>query len=155
MPPAELALASRSGGLARRRVLRDPPEILLTTPESLEAMVREAKAALEAEAKAAAETKVKAGQEAEEKRKREGRGKSGKKAKARLGEPEAKANATSPIPIAASCWPRMAIFRATMRRSRDPRKGRLSGLPRRRHQGGQLSGEAPSSFEDLPSAHCL
>jgi hypothetical protein len=45
MPPAELALASRSGGLARRRVLRDPPEILLTTPESLEVMFREAKAA--------------------------------------------------------------------------------------------------------------
>ena len=45
MPPAELALASRSGGLARRRVLRDPPEILLTTPESLEVMFRDAKAA--------------------------------------------------------------------------------------------------------------
>jgi hypothetical protein len=82
------------------------------------AKIREAKAALEAEAKAAAETKVKAGQEAEEKRKREGRKKSDKKPKPPSGEPEAKANATSPIPIAASCWPRMAIFRATTRRSR-------------------------------------
>jgi Transposase DDE domain len=94
---AEAADAEEDKAFGKTRRGDETPAWIADKEKRL-AKIREAKAALEAEAKAAAETKVKAGQEAEEKRKREGRRKSGKKAKARLGEPEAKAqrNFTDP-----------------------------------------------------------
>jgi len=76
--------------------------------------IREAKAALEAEAKTAAEEEMRRQKEAEEKRK--GARRRARRLHRPSKSPRARRSATSPIPRAASCSPRMAISRATMRR---------------------------------------